>query len=721
MNSLQKNELVLNKIHLEDCIIGMKQLPDNSIDIAIADPPYNLSKGGNWKWDNSVKLPGLGGNWNKVMQGWDNMPLYDHFISTVEWLSELKRVVKPTGSMWIHGTYHNIGLINFAMQMLEIEIINEVIWFKRNSFPNLSGRRLTASHETILWAHTGKPNSREYHFNYEASKELDFPEDKIKQPGKQMRTVWDIPNNKTKEELKYGKHPTQKPVRLIERMLRISSKKGDILLSPFSGAGTDCVVGKKLGLKYIGFELEKEYLDLSQIRLENTIVEDSVIKKPATKTADHEGKKRKGKAKSHQDTTDKQQKEQLSFETDFLENDLSGFKPKQQEENAEENSNLEPEEQPEEKAEENPNLEPEEQPEEKAEENPNLEPEEQPEEKAEENPNLEPEEQPEEKAEENPNLEPEEQQEEKAEENPNLEPEEQPEEKYYNSQEKTQLKAEKTIKISKADNFTPIPSILKWTGSKRKQANEIFSYFPKDYKRYIEPFLGGGAVLYLAGNEGSIANDIYKPVIEFWNLVQNDPERLINFYENEWNKLQQNLPDYYYEVRERFNTNPNGLDLSFLTRTCVNGIVRFNKEGEFNNSFHLSRKGMVPKTFGGIVNKWNKKIKGVNFTNYDYKEVLNQTMPGDIVYLDPPYAGSGNRYIENLNVKVFFEELEKLNRKDIKWMLSFDGQRGETNLEYPVPQDLYRRKTFLSNGNSTLNQVLNGQIHEVKEALYMNF
>ena len=145
----------LNHVHQSDCVEAMRRLPDASVDIAIADPPYNASKGNNWKWDNSVKLPGFGGNWSKVMADWDDMPLKDYFAFTLAWLAELKRVVRPTGSLWVHGTYHNIGIINFAMQVLTIEIINEVVWYKRNSFPNLSGRRLTASHETILWAHTG--------------------------------------------------------------------------------------------------------------------------------------------------------------------------------------------------------------------------------------------------------------------------------------------------------------------------------------------------------------------------------------------------------------------------------------------------------------------------------------------------------------------------------------------------------------------------------------
>ena len=255
-----------NTIFNEDCIVGMRKLPDNAFDLAIADPPYNLSSGGSWKWDNSEKLVGMGGNWSKVMESWDNMPLSDYFQFTLLWLKELKRIVKPTGSIWVHGTYHNSGIINLCMQILGIEIINEVIWYKKNSFPNLSGRRLTASHETILWAHVGG-KKRKYFFNYEQSKAKCYPDDSLKSPGKQMRTVWDIANNKRKEELAFGKHPTQKPERLIQRLFDISMPSGGSVVIPFVGSGTDCVIAKRSGCAFTGFELEREYVELANRRL----------------------------------------------------------------------------------------------------------------------------------------------------------------------------------------------------------------------------------------------------------------------------------------------------------------------------------------------------------------------------------------------------------------------------------------------------------------------
>jgi site-specific DNA-methyltransferase (adenine-specific) len=259
----------LNDVYECDAISSMALMPDASVDLAVIDPPYNVSQGGEWKWDNSKKLPGLGGNWDKVIEDWDKFELKDYFEFTMAWALQIKRIVKPEGSIWIHGTYHNIGLINFIFQLLKIEIINEVIWYKRNSFPNLSGRRLTASHETIIWAHTGK--KRKYAFNYEFSKLGSFEGDNLKAEGKQMRTVWDIPNNKAAGEMAAGKHPTQKPLKLIKRMIQLSATPEQIVFSPFAGSGTDCLAAKELGMYYLGFDMKSEYVELAKRRLSGNV------------------------------------------------------------------------------------------------------------------------------------------------------------------------------------------------------------------------------------------------------------------------------------------------------------------------------------------------------------------------------------------------------------------------------------------------------------------
>ncbi len=162
--------------------------------------------------------------------------------------------------------------------MLQLEIINEVIWYKRNAFPNLAARRLTASHESLLWVHTAQ-GKREYRFNYDDVKAAVFDGDGLKAGGKQLRTVWDIPNNKGREELQYGQHPTQKPLRLLERLFMISGVKGGRCLIPFMGSGSDMVAAVKFGMNPVGFEIEQEYYDVSCKRVEAEVQLQSV--KPA--------------------------------------------------------------------------------------------------------------------------------------------------------------------------------------------------------------------------------------------------------------------------------------------------------------------------------------------------------------------------------------------------------------------------------------------------------
>jgi len=257
----------INTIQHMDCIAGMKLLPPKCVDLIIADPPYNLSKGNQWKWDRSVKLPGFGGVWNKVMEQWDSMSLSDYWDFTAAWLTEAKRLLRPTGSIWVFGTYHNIGIINTLFQILGIEIINEIIWYKRNAFPNLSGRRFTASHENLLWGHVGG-KQRKYYFNYKEAKNGLFPEDEAKKARKQMRTLWDIPNNKSRGEIQFGKHPTQKPLALTNRAVLLTSRVADICLIPFAGAGSECVSAKLLGRRFIAFEIDSRYVEISLKRLQ---------------------------------------------------------------------------------------------------------------------------------------------------------------------------------------------------------------------------------------------------------------------------------------------------------------------------------------------------------------------------------------------------------------------------------------------------------------------
>jgi len=262
------------ELYLQDAFEGMSEMEENSVDIAICDPPYGAATSAKWNYDSNKKINGFGGNWKLNNEEWDLLTGNEIFKSSYLWLKELKRLVKPTGSIWVHSTYHNSGFVNVVCQLLGLEIINEVVWYKRNAFPNLSARRLTASHETILWVHTGGVK-RQYNFNYDDVKRAKFAGDNLKEADKQLRTVWDIPNNKGKEELMFGNHPTQKPLRIAERLMMISGIKGGKLLVPFAGSGTEMIAGIKYGMHSVGFETNEEYFDLAKKRIE---MEESNVK-----------------------------------------------------------------------------------------------------------------------------------------------------------------------------------------------------------------------------------------------------------------------------------------------------------------------------------------------------------------------------------------------------------------------------------------------------------
>ena len=269
-------ELNTNVIYNENCVTGMQtHIPDGSVDLIIADPPYNLDKGkrAKYNFDHTKDKDGVSHKKevdSNIIQSenrqWDSFTFDEYIDFSVSWLTEAKRILKPTGSMWIFGTYHNMGVINVILHQLEYNFINEVIWYKRNATPNLTRRNLTASHENLFWI----SKTKEYTFNYDWTREGSFPDDSFKNEGKQMRTVWDIHQSKAKDETKHGKHPTQKPLSILSRIIQISAKPGMVMLTPFAGSGSECVAAKSLGLSYIGFETRPEYVTLATLRLEDT-------------------------------------------------------------------------------------------------------------------------------------------------------------------------------------------------------------------------------------------------------------------------------------------------------------------------------------------------------------------------------------------------------------------------------------------------------------------
>jgi len=224
------------------------------VSMIFADPPYNLSNGG---------ISCKAGKMVSVNKGeWDKSKGFkEDFEFTFNWIKACRNVLKPNGTIWISGTPHNIYQVGFALQALGFHILNEISWYKPNAPPNLACRCFAHAHETILWAKKDK-KSKQY-FNYKIMKKWD---DKFSPSGKQMRSLWNIPLTPISEKT-CGKHPTQKPIELLKRIIISSSQKGDLVLDPFNGSGTTGVVANKLNRQYIGIDLEKEYLDITIRRL----------------------------------------------------------------------------------------------------------------------------------------------------------------------------------------------------------------------------------------------------------------------------------------------------------------------------------------------------------------------------------------------------------------------------------------------------------------------
>jgi site-specific DNA-methyltransferase (adenine-specific) len=246
-----------------ECISFMNLLPAECIDMIFADPPYNLSNDG-FTCHAGKRVSVNKGNWD-VSLGVDK-----DFQFHLNWIRACKRVLKPNGTMWLSGTYHSIYACGYALQITGYKILNDIAWFKPNAAPNLSGRYFTASHETLIWAR--KDPKGKHTFNYNEMKNGHWPGDFIKRPYKQMRSVWAI-NTPPPIEKKLGKHPTQKPMRLIERIILASTNKGSLVYDPFTGSSTTGLAAIKHNRQFIGTDLNTEYLDLSIKRYNSLINE----------------------------------------------------------------------------------------------------------------------------------------------------------------------------------------------------------------------------------------------------------------------------------------------------------------------------------------------------------------------------------------------------------------------------------------------------------------
>ena len=247
--------LPLGRILPGDCIEAMRSLPTASVDMVFADPPYNLQLGGDLSRPDGSHVDAVTDHWDQF----DSFAAYDAFSRA--WLTEARRVLKPNGSLWVIGSYHNIFRLGAMLQDMGFWILNDIVWRKANPMPNFKGTRFTNAHETLIWCSMGE--KAKYTFNYRAMKTLN---DEL-----QMRSDWVLPICGGQERLKKGGHkvhPTQKPEALLYRVMLATTNKGDVVLDPFFGTGTTGAVARRLGREWIGCERESAYREAALERIE---------------------------------------------------------------------------------------------------------------------------------------------------------------------------------------------------------------------------------------------------------------------------------------------------------------------------------------------------------------------------------------------------------------------------------------------------------------------
>jgi len=266
--------LPLDNILKGDCIELMNSLPEKSVDVNFADPPYNMQLKGELHRPDNSHVDAVNDSWDQF----EGFAAYDQF--TRDWLTAARRVLKDTGTIWVIGSYHNIYRVGSIIQDVGYWVLNDIVWRKSNPMPNFRGTRFTNAHETLLWCNKGEGFNK-YTFNYEAMKAFN---DDV-----QMRSDWVLPICSGKERLKvngHKGHSTQKPEALLYRVLLSSTNKGDVVLDPFFGSGTTGAVAKKLGRHFIGLEREDKYIKLATDRIKqiDTLSDDELEITPAKRS-----------------------------------------------------------------------------------------------------------------------------------------------------------------------------------------------------------------------------------------------------------------------------------------------------------------------------------------------------------------------------------------------------------------------------------------------------
>jgi DNA adenine methylase len=258
-------------------------------------------------------------------------------------------------------------------------------------------------------------------------------------------------------------------------------------------------------------------------------------------------------------------------------------------------------------------------------------------------------------------------------------------------------------------------SLLKWVGSKQRMAHEIISYFPVEFGTYFEPFLGSGGVLGTLTPKNAIASDTFAPLMEIWQTLKKSPEILEEWYRDRWQRMKNgDKVTVYEEIKASYNTNPNGADLLFLTRSSYGGVVRFRKADGYMSTPCGVHTPISPESFSRRVGIWHKRVSGTTFLHLDYEEAMSLAKPGDLIYCDPPYTYSQAILYgaQSFSLEHLLSVIEKCKSKGIHVALSIDGTKrsGDMICDLPIPSGLFNREVFIDIGHSMLKRFqMNGK------------
>ena len=276
--------------------------------------------------------------------------------------------------------------------------------------------------------------------------------------------------------------------------------------------------------------------------------------------------------------------------------------------------------------------------------------------------------------------------------------------------------------------------VIKWSGSKRSQCEDILEYFPQTINTYYEPFCGGCSMLMGLMNSDIfvkryVCSDINKDLIALWEKVKYSPDEIYESYVKLWEELNKDNDIYrkrkfFEEQRDIYNKTHDPLVFFFIMRTTTNGMPRYNQKGEFNNSFHVTRNGIKPELLKPILTEWSVKLRknNVEFVHRSYEEILGEVKEGDFIYMDPPYFNTKGMYFGGIDFESFFVFLENVSKMNVRFALSFDGKSGDIDNTYSIPENCYRRHFYIKSGNSSFKRTIGKDKNAiVYESLYLNY